>query len=232
MIALIIYWLILVFLIGAAVGRFANVATARLPLQKSLPWPVSRCGNCFQPIRWYHNLPLISYLWLRGRCRTCGASFSIRYFRVELSAGLGFAGLFYLEVVRNIHDWPVGNAWNIRNGFFPWQWWAGFAFHAILFSFLMVASVCDLDGREIPAPLTLAGAVVGLAGALLFPWPWPGTPLEATPKALGFGNGWLDGKICQGDYPLPISGTLPEILAPGGNWLTGVTTSGGGAFCS
>jgi leader peptidase (prepilin peptidase)/N-methyltransferase len=217
--------MILVFLIGAAVGSFLNVAISRLPLEKSLLWPSSRCGNCYQHIRWYDNLPLVSYLWLRGRCRTCGVRFSIRYFLVELVTGLGFLGLFYLEVVINIHDWPFqGNTWNIRNGFFPWQWWVGFVFHAILFSFLLAASVCDLDGREIPAPLTLTGAVVGLIGAVLLPWPWPSTPQAAVPKPVGFGNPWMDGKIGQGIYPWPVWGPLPDFLAPGGNWQTGLAT--------
>ena len=224
MISLIIYWLILVFLIGACVGSFANVAISRLPLEKSLFWPGSRCGNCYQHIRWYDNLPLVSYLWLRGRCRTCGASFSIRYFLVELVTALGFVGLFYLEVMLNIHNWPGGNAFNIRLGFFPLQWWVGLGFHAILFSFLMVASVCDLSGREIPAPLTLTGAVIGLVGAVLMPWPWPGIPAEATPRPNGFGTEWLDGKIGQGVYPWPVWGPLPDFLTPGGNWQTGLAT--------
>jgi len=64
---------------------------------------------------------------------------------------------------------------------------------------------------------------VGLVGAVLFPWPWPSTPLEATPPP-GFGNPWLDGKIGQGVYPWPVWGPLPELLAPGGNWQTGLAT--------
>ena len=74
---LLAFWLIFVFLIGASVGSFLNVAIARLPLEKSLLWPNSRCGACLQSIRWYDNLPLISYLVLRGRCRTCGQHYSI-----------------------------------------------------------------------------------------------------------------------------------------------------------
>src|SRR5215468_2447425 len=110
---LIVYWLFVVFVLGAIVGSFLNVVIARLPLEKSILWPGSRCGSCLKPIRWYDNLPLVSYLWLRGRCRSCKQSFSIRYFLVELLCAVGFAGLFYAEVVRNIHGWPVpvGQAW-------------------------------------------------------------------------------------------------------------------------
>src|SRR5947209_9795139 len=103
---LIYFWLFLVFVVGLVVGSFLNVCVARLPLEKSLLWPGSRCGTCFQPIGWYDNLPLVSYLWLRGKCRACGGAFSVRYFIVELATGLGFAGLFYLEVTQNIHQWP------------------------------------------------------------------------------------------------------------------------------
>ncbi len=92
---LVYYWLFVTFVLGAAVGSFLNVCIARMPLEKSILWPGSRCGSCFQRIRWYDNLPLLSYLWLRGRCRTCGARFSPRYLLVELATGLCFAGLFY-----------------------------------------------------------------------------------------------------------------------------------------
>src|SRR5476651_294410 len=100
------FLLIFVFIVGASVGSFLNVCIARLPLEKSLLWPSSRCGACLQPIRWYDNLPLISYLWLRGRCRTCGQTYSILYLLVEVGVALGFVGLFWLEVVDNVHGWP------------------------------------------------------------------------------------------------------------------------------
>src|SRR5262245_61340638 len=107
MMALLIIWLVLLFLMGSAVGSFLNVCVYRSPCEKSLLWPGSRCGRCLQPVRWYDNLPLVSYWLLRGRCRHCGARFSARYFLVELLTGLGFAGLFYLEVVANVHAVPL-----------------------------------------------------------------------------------------------------------------------------
>ena len=66
-----------VFVIGAIVGSFLNVCVARLPFEKSILWPGSRCGRCFQPIRCYDNIPLLGYWLLRGRCRTCGQPFSV-----------------------------------------------------------------------------------------------------------------------------------------------------------
>src|SRR5438874_12131408 len=119
MIAL-VYWLVLAFVLGAAIGSFVNVAAARLPLEKSLIWPGSRCGRCLQPVRWHDNLPLLSYLWLRGRCRSCGQSFSIAYFLVELATALGFCLVFYLEVLVNVHGWPTHAPIMEGQGFFPW----------------------------------------------------------------------------------------------------------------
>jgi leader peptidase (prepilin peptidase)/N-methyltransferase len=237
---LVYVWLALVFVLGAVVGSFLNVCIARLPLEKSLLWPSSRCGNCLQPIKWYDNIPLVSYLVLGGKCRGCNAGYSIRYFLVELVTGLGFAGLFYLEVVLNIHEWPpLGvNAWERSVGVFPVEWVIGFGFHAILFSFLLVAAVCDLDGREIPLGLTLTGAVVGLVGAVLFPWPWPWTPqaalepinnIQAQQRQI-FGDatqGWwaLPPGVGPraGLYPWPVWGPLPDWLPPG-SWQLGLVT--------
>jgi leader peptidase (prepilin peptidase)/N-methyltransferase len=200
--------LIFVFVVGAAVGSFLNVAIARLPLEKSLLWPSSRCGACRQPIRWYDNLPLLSYLWLRGRCRTCGEQYSILYLVVELGTALGFVGLFWLEVVENVHGWPTLGEFATRQGRFPVASWLGFGWHALLFSFLLAASVCDLKYREIPLELTLTGTLIGLIGSALMPWPFPNSP--PTGPFL----------IPQGIYPWPFWFPTPE-WAPEG-WLGGL----------
>jgi leader peptidase (prepilin peptidase)/N-methyltransferase len=237
------FWIFFVFLVGIAIGSFLNVCVARLPVEKSLLWPGSRCGKCFQAIAWYDNLPLLSYLLLRGRCRQCGATYSIRYFLVELLTGLGFVGLFYLEVVVNIHDWPTNQEWQIRFGFYPWQWWMGFGFHAILFSLLMAAAFCDLDGRQIPLQLTLTGTLIGLIGAVLFPWPWPWTGEEALQPIRAYQASafpsvsheipWWQFKEGigprEGLYPWPVWGPLPSWLEPG-TWQTGLVTGLAGAL--
>lgn len=229
------FWLFLVFVSGAMVGSFLNVAIARLPLEKSMLWPGSRCGNCFQAVRWYDNLPLISYWWLGGRCRVCGSRYSIRYFLIELLTALGFVGLFYLEVVRNLHGWPPGRFGGMdRYGFFPLSNWLGFVFHAVLFSFLLVASVCDLIRREIPLRLTVTGTLVGLVGSVLFPWPWPWDSTQALPRpgpGVPPGAVWLmpAGGLKNGLYPWPVWGPLPEWLPPG-SWQLGLATGLAGAL--
>jgi len=226
---LVYFWLLLVFVIGAIVGSFLNVVISRVPLEKSILWPNSRCGHCLQSIPWYHNLPLVSYVWLRGRCRICQTQFSPRYFFVELCTGLAFAGLFYVEVVLNVHGWPPMNQQLVNFGIYPWQWWVGYSFHAVLLSFLLAVSVCDLETREIPFSITLTGAIIGLIGAALMPWPWP-AGAEAIPRArFAVGEEWLFERIGQGVYPWPAWGPLPDWL-PLGSAQLGLATGLAGFF--
>jgi leader peptidase (prepilin peptidase) / N-methyltransferase len=81
------------FTFGACLGSFFNVCLARLPRGENLFWPGSRCGACSQPVRWYDNIPLLSYWILRGRCRTCGQTYSARYFWIESLTALACAAL-------------------------------------------------------------------------------------------------------------------------------------------
>src|SRR5262249_27213517 len=101
------FLLFCLFIVGAMVGSLLNVCIYRIPMEKSILWPNSRCGSCLQPICWFDNIPIVSYLLLRGRCRTCKEPFSMRYFLIELLTGVAFAGLFYLEVVENVHHFPA-----------------------------------------------------------------------------------------------------------------------------
>jgi leader peptidase (prepilin peptidase)/N-methyltransferase len=247
-------WLVLLFVLGAALGSFLNVCIYRIPLEKSIFWPGSRCGTCFQKIRWYDNLPLVSYFVLRGRCRACKTRFSVRYFAVELLTGLSFAGLFYLEVVVNVNsliyvDWQPQRVlgmqqppqvleqqrkWilqsqqmQITRGEVQWKAWVAFGYHAILLCFLIVVTFCDIDRREIPPAVTVPGTIIGLIGATLLPWPWPSSPeiaLAGMPPEVPW---WQLAPAIGpklGLYPWPVWGPLPAWLAPGGNWQTGLAT--------
>lgn len=218
----------LTFVIGACIGSFLNVCIYRLPLEKSLLWPNSRCGRCFQPIRWQDNIPLVSYWLLGGRCRTCGEGFSIRYFWVELTTALSFAGLYYLEVVQNVCGFDERLLGPDR---FDAACWCTFSYHALLLSFLLTAAVCDLDSQHIPFSLTVTGTIVGLIGAVIFPWPWPYTPAEALP-GIPAGVAWLNphNPPITGLYAWPVWGPLPAWLRPGGNWQTGLATGLAGVF--
>lgn len=82
------------FIFGAVVGSFLNVCIHRLPRGESIITPPSHCSSCKAPIRWFDNIPFLSYLILSGRCRNCGARFSIRYWLVELLTALLFVAIW------------------------------------------------------------------------------------------------------------------------------------------
>ena len=141
-------WLLyaVALLVGLVVGSFLNVCIHRLPRQESVVWPGSRCPRCAAPIAWYDNIPLLSWLLLRARCRSCGGSISARYPLVELTTGL-------LAVLALVRFGPT-----------PWGLVA-FAFAAAL----LVVSVVDLEHLIIPDVVSLPGILVGLAVSALVP---------------------------------------------------------------
>lgn len=150
-----------VALAGAIIGSFLNVCIHRLPLGESVVSPPSHCGSCQTPIRWYDNLPVISYVVLRGRCRSCGASYSPRYLMVELITALLAVGV-----------WAQCG---------PGLRGLGMFFFACA---LLVVTYVDLDHRIIPNLVTLPGIVVGLALAFVAPPPGAGGPLTSLVDSL------------------------------------------------
>jgi leader peptidase (prepilin peptidase)/N-methyltransferase len=203
------------FVLGSAVGSFLNVVIYRLPRGKSLFWPPSRCGACLAPISFRDNVPLLSYWKLRGRCRACGAAFSVRYFLVELACGLVFALLYFVEIGRNIHGldvWREGGLHYLESGRFPPDGWPFFAAHMLLAALLITGTACVLDTGRLPRALAVIGAVAGLGWNLLYPWP--------TPSQIG--NIHLEA-IPPGFVPWPAWWPPPEWMPPGGLLLGLVT---------
>jgi|TARA_B100001079_G_scaffold247646_1_gene237076 leader peptidase (prepilin peptidase)/N-methyltransferase len=84
----------ILFLFGAVMGSFLNVCIYRIPREMSVVKPGSRCPACQKPVRTVHNLPIVGYLMLRGKCAACGAAISLRYLVVELLTGLLTAATF------------------------------------------------------------------------------------------------------------------------------------------
>ena len=84
------------FLFGSIFGSFSNVCIYRLPNNKAISKGRSFCSSCKEEIRWFDNIPLISFIILRGKCRNCNAKISFQYFLVELIAGLSFVFIYYL----------------------------------------------------------------------------------------------------------------------------------------
>ncbi len=125
---------------GACIGSFLNVCIYRIPLEMSVVAPRSRCPGCGHPIAWYDNIPLLSWLLLRARCRHCARPISSRYFVVELLTALLFFGVWRLYG-------PVAAT--------PIYWLA--------MSGLVLATFVDLDHMIIPDRVSLGGILAGLA---------------------------------------------------------------------
>jgi leader peptidase (prepilin peptidase)/N-methyltransferase len=219
---------LLIFLLGSFVGCLLNICISRLPLEKSIFWPSSRCGHCIQSIQLLDMSPLINY-WIRGgRCRTCGAALSRRPFAIEVVTGLAFAGLFYLIAVLDIQHLRVAQPFpkTIIEIWMPsGAAWLTWIHHCVLFCFLFMATMCDLDYREIPFSITIPGTIVGLLFSASFPWPWPHGLLETYDKIPAGASWWSAGnQIAGGLYPWPFWGPLPPGFAPGFNLQTGLAT--------
>jgi leader peptidase (prepilin peptidase)/N-methyltransferase len=219
-------WMMVVFVLGICVGSFINYCFYRLPLEKSLFWPGPRCNHCLQPIRWCDNIPLLSYVLLRGRCRRCRGHISFRYPLVELLTGFIFAGLFYAEIDQNILGLPFLQMRRaaIASGEIPPAAWAVFGCHAMLVSFLLLTSLCDLDDMAIPLPITLTGTLLGLGCSLLFPWPFPGA-VPPQPRVSSF----VPPSLPTGLYPWPVWYPLPAWMPPN-SWQLGLATGLAGAL--
>lgn len=150
--------LLSVFVFGLMIGSFLNVCIARLPEGESVVSPGSRCPSCRQPIRWFDNVPVLSYLLLRGRCRRCKIRISARYPLVELAT----AGLFTLQA-----------------------WWLPpdpllLAHHLLLTALMVVLFGTDYDVQRLPDVITLPGIA---AGILLSLWTGP-DPIASVAGAL------------------------------------------------
>lgn len=159
-------------LLGACVGSFLNVCIYRIPLDQSVVRPGSHCMSCGKPIRWYHNIPVLSYFALRGKCASCGAPFSFRYAAVELLAAFLFALVFCLFPPAGAAP-PLGMRWLAapvaEDGAAAlralWQVPAFWLFA----SGLVVATFVDLDHLIIPDSVSIGGAAAGMVLSALVP---------------------------------------------------------------
>ena len=131
--------------LGLAIGSFLNVVIWRLPRGESVIRPGSHCPGCDRPLKPYENVPLLSWLALRGRCRTCNTKISARYPLVELGTGV-----LYVTVTAVLWDDPRELALGL-----------------VLVTFLIPITAIDLDVRRIPNALTLPAAVLALPIALV-----------------------------------------------------------------
>lgn len=135
------------FLLGAIVGSFLNVCIYRIPVGRSIVTPPSSCPRCDHQIRWYQNIPIVSYMFLAGRCAGCHTRISLRYPAVEVLTGLLFAIAFYYFgiSVEMLVCW-------------------------LFLAVLVVITFIDLDHQIIPDVISLPGIVVGFVCSFAVSW--------------------------------------------------------------
>jgi len=164
---------------GLMVGSFLNVCICRLPAGQSIVTPPSRCPSCGTPLAWRDNVPVLSWLWLGGKCRTCRTAISGRYPIVEL----GTAAVFVLQGLM-LGGSPVTDAAVA----------VLLASRLVLSALLVALLATDLETFRLPNPLTYFGIVAGLAFSLVAPPGWQQSLLGALLGAgvlLAIRQAWL-----------------------------------------
>ncbi len=200
-----------IFAFGCCIGSFLNVVIYRLPRDKSLVHPRSACPHCARLIRFYDNVPLLSWLVLRAKCRYCKAPISPRYFIIELLTGVVFLGLyvayFHTDVRQSIH---------IDGGRFV------YLLDILLLSAFIAASAIDLESTNIPLSIcwfvTAAGLIGSAIGGYIIPLKTiqaysvlpvasPGTGAVALGATVGLGISWLllRSGVLKRSYELPLA---------------------------
>ncbi len=174
-------WLVPAFLLGACIGSFLNVVIYRVPLGMSVNQPRrSFCPHCKHEIPLWQNIPLVSWLWLRGKCAACSAGIPVRYFWVELLTAVAFAAVAWVFAPQSLA--VVGLLW-------------------VLMALLVCITFIDAEHLIIPTGLTWGGTAVGLIACVVWPpistlagWAgsWPeGLKQGAIGWVAGFGGLWL-----------------------------------------
>jgi len=161
-----------IFVVGLCLGSFLNVCIYRIPLGAHIGGS-SQCPHCGHALSWLDKLPLLSQIWLRGKCRYCQARFSWGYFFIELVTGLSLAGLYYWEIGldANYPILPVDPRVALADGlpeFRTMQYQQYFA-HAILFLAMLAASAIDFRHFTIPDEITIPTVLIGLVWSAAFP---------------------------------------------------------------
>ena len=154
--------------LGLAIGSFLNVCIYRLPLGESVVSPPSRCPSCGRGLRWFENVPVLGYVLLGGRCRTCRVALSLMYPIVEAGTAL----LFVLQY------WQLG-------------WQPLLAVRLLFVAAMIVLFAIDIQHRILPNIITLPGVAVGVAASFLFE---PGWLASLIGVAAGGGVLWAVGE--------------------------------------
>ncbi|MDA0838291.1 MAG: prepilin peptidase [Planctomycetota bacterium] len=163
---------LIAFIFGAILGSFLNVCIYRMPRELSLYRPPSRCSFCAQPVLWYDNIPVFSYLRLGGQCRYCRTFFSARYLGIEALMGL-LSVLCYQQLVAS-HPYYPESVFDIDLVILFWmrypQFMTAYFIGCVFLATLVIATFIDFDFQIIPDSITLGGLAVAILISVAFPY--------------------------------------------------------------
>lgn len=142
------FWSLVFFSFGCMVGSFLNVCIYRMPRNESVVSPPSHCPHCGYSIPWYLNVPLVTWLYLRGKCANCAAPISVRYFLVELLTGVAFFGCYF--------------SFGLQSALLALAM-------CVLMAGFIVATFIDLEHFIIPDEITIGGIIVGFICSFIVP---------------------------------------------------------------
>jgi len=205
-------WILVVWLfaLGGAVGSFLNVVIYRLPEGMSLWRPGSHCPACRKPIRWFDNVPILAWIYLRGRCRDCGVKISPRYPIIEAVTAVLFVVLAAVESFFDGGNLPSRTAEPVHETTWSLGQFCGiYAYHLLLLCTLLAAVMIECDGHRVPMRLFVPAWIAGLAAPLFRPGLHPVAtcpalegPLAGATDGLagllaGVLIGWLAGRLFE-----------------------------------
>ena len=204
--ALRVFLAVWLFAVGGCVGSFLNVVVLRIPAGIGIARSGSRCPVCLHPIRWFDNIPMISWLVLRGSCRDCRTPISVRYPLVELLVALIFLTLGLVEGLSGGRNLPWPGEVPLYFRFSPLQYWSLYTFHIVAIVTVLSTALIERDGNEVApwlfAPALLVGLLASLSLPFLHPVPAVGSTLSSK---------WLSGLV-DGSWGL-VAGALMGAAA-------------------
>ena len=180
---------LIVFVFGILIGSFLNVVIYRLPKGESIVFPASKCQSCQTPLKWYHNVPIFSWLFLRGKCGFCSEKISIQYPLIELTTGFIAVAIFY----------KLGLTWHMPIVF-------------AVFTLLLALVMIDYKDMEIPDNLNLLALALAVVSPMVL------TSLHDAVLAAGgvallryYVSFFLD-KEAMGEGDIIVAGTMGALL--------------------
>ena len=184
------FWLCAIglYFYGSCFGSFMNVVAYRLPLGMSVILPSSQCPRCNHPIRAIHNIPVIGWLLLKGKCYDCHLPIAFRYPLVEMSIGILFVLMAFLGTALRPDHWVEYAVLGLRTPTDMTSHWIGYGFQMLLLCTLISAALIRWERRQIPAQVFYVSLLIGLATPVIYP------TIRAVPlttESLMIGPAWM-----------------------------------------